>query len=427
MDDEYGSSVAERVRSLRRAAGLNQQDLGAGELSASYVSLIEQGKRIPTARALEVIADSLETSVEYLMTGRDQASSRRLELRVRGVQRRISLGESGPELLDEIDELLASSLPGGLHAQIQLLRVDALRVSGMAVEALEAAEVLSESLVLPVGTELWHHLQASRLDQYRDLGDIDFAIHVGETALQQVRQRELQADSATIRLVISLAEAYADRGDLERSRQLLHSAQSDSAAPNVVDRASLLWGLSRLAEQRGEMDLAIDLSDRALQIMGQRNDVLMRAHVELDLARVHLSAQPVPVGVVTSLLESARREFEGAGDKEQVFACDVETARLHVSQRRYTRAIKLMEAARPPGAAQLSAVRSITLAAAYLGCGRLPDFESAIADAERFLSSVSRRCGAKLWTRVGDLHRQAGDGDRAAGAFRHAVSLLGVS
>ncbi|MGZ4598010.1 MAG: helix-turn-helix domain-containing protein, partial [Actinomycetes bacterium] len=42
-------SFAARLRARRREVGLSQSDLAGDELSSSYISLIESGKRTPTA------------------------------------------------------------------------------------------------------------------------------------------------------------------------------------------------------------------------------------------------------------------------------------------------------------------------------------------------------------------------------------------
>ncbi len=49
--------------------GLSQAELGVELVSASYVSLIETGKRAPDGPLLQQLARRLGTSAEYLRTG----------------------------------------------------------------------------------------------------------------------------------------------------------------------------------------------------------------------------------------------------------------------------------------------------------------------------------------------------------------------
>ena len=63
-------TVGQRIRDLRTRQQLSQADLAKQtQLSGSYVSLIESGRRPPTARALRLIAERLGCTVEYLEHG----------------------------------------------------------------------------------------------------------------------------------------------------------------------------------------------------------------------------------------------------------------------------------------------------------------------------------------------------------------------
>jgi len=66
------AGIGRRLRELRIARGLLQQDLATAEISTSYVSLIEGGKRRPSPAVLAVLAERVGTSVEFLLTGRDE-------------------------------------------------------------------------------------------------------------------------------------------------------------------------------------------------------------------------------------------------------------------------------------------------------------------------------------------------------------------
>ena len=72
-------TMGERVRSLRRSAGLSQEELAAGRFSKEYVSQIERGKTWPTSETLDWLADRLATDREFLEHGLTLADSQRLE------------------------------------------------------------------------------------------------------------------------------------------------------------------------------------------------------------------------------------------------------------------------------------------------------------------------------------------------------------
>ena len=58
----------ERVRQLRKSAGLNQKQLGEIlDLSPQAVSLIESGHRYTTAEKLVLLAELFHVSTDYLL------------------------------------------------------------------------------------------------------------------------------------------------------------------------------------------------------------------------------------------------------------------------------------------------------------------------------------------------------------------------
>ena len=68
LDD--GDDFGTRLRGLRLARALSQQELAGEEMSVSYVSLLETGKRAPSEAVLAVLASRLGCSADFLLTGR---------------------------------------------------------------------------------------------------------------------------------------------------------------------------------------------------------------------------------------------------------------------------------------------------------------------------------------------------------------------
>ena len=61
-DDGDAAGIGRRLRELRRAAGLTQDELAAGRFTKQYVSQIERGATVPSEEALEWIADGSVSS-----------------------------------------------------------------------------------------------------------------------------------------------------------------------------------------------------------------------------------------------------------------------------------------------------------------------------------------------------------------------------
>lgn len=61
--------VGERIRARRFELGLSQRDIQEPGASYAYLSRIEHGTRNPTIEALIQIADKLDTTALWLLTG----------------------------------------------------------------------------------------------------------------------------------------------------------------------------------------------------------------------------------------------------------------------------------------------------------------------------------------------------------------------
>ena len=107
--------MGQRIREAREASGFSQEDLGdAIKLTRSSVSLWEKGRSIPEDENLQLLAEVLKTTPEYLLTGkgkppvykREQDNGYRRDMIMR-MTRLINTGKFD-ELLDTRVEQLIS-------------------------------------------------------------------------------------------------------------------------------------------------------------------------------------------------------------------------------------------------------------------------------------------------------------------------------
>ncbi|MEV7907953.1 helix-turn-helix domain-containing protein, partial [Streptomyces anulatus] len=62
-------TIGDRVRGLRLSRRMSQAQLAGPDLSDSYVSLIESGKRTPTPVVARLLAERLGCTTEFLLHG----------------------------------------------------------------------------------------------------------------------------------------------------------------------------------------------------------------------------------------------------------------------------------------------------------------------------------------------------------------------
>jgi tetratricopeptide (TPR) repeat protein len=73
------ATLGERLRLLRRSAGLTQSELAAGRVSKEYISQVEHGKTKPSRKMLELFAERLGVDTGYLAVGISSAEYGRAE------------------------------------------------------------------------------------------------------------------------------------------------------------------------------------------------------------------------------------------------------------------------------------------------------------------------------------------------------------
>ena len=120
------TTIADRVREARLAAGLSQTALAGSIFSPSYISLIEAGRREPTDSALGVLAGRLGTTLEFLKYGEDGPNEARTRLEVDYAKLALQSG-SADDARGRIESL-------DLAVVTPTLRVDALTTLARAHE-----------------------------------------------------------------------------------------------------------------------------------------------------------------------------------------------------------------------------------------------------------------------------------------------------
>ncbi|MDO9377801.1 MAG: helix-turn-helix transcriptional regulator [Nocardioidaceae bacterium] len=264
MTDVTG--LGQRVKELRQAHGLSQSALGGVDYSASYVSLIEAGKRQPTLETLVVLAGRLGTTVDDLSraAGGPGAPRSRAEVDLDLKWARIAIRAGNPVSAEKYARIVLDDAHLAESDRLDALSLLAAATEGQGrlVEAIGILEDLQDQLDPAVTRELWMSTQAMLMRCYKQTGDLDHAVSLGERALSAFG-RDFREDESM--LVISLAQAYSDRGDLTRARVLLTNVLSRAATSGSLKaRGGALWNSSMVAAEQGRMADALALSEQAL-------------------------------------------------------------------------------------------------------------------------------------------------------------------
>jgi tetratricopeptide (TPR) repeat protein len=432
--DEAGSATAlgTRVRELRRAAGLTQDQLAAGRFTKQYVSQIERGEVVPSGELLGWLADRLGVERDLLETGVAAADLARIERSLAEGHRLLDEHRYGEAL--ELFGALRPSLPPG--APRSVLR-DAVRGETWALIRLglvtEAAEVLGAAgqsagtgeetrdeqaeiaYLTAVCCYSISEIPAAQVEFARALRLLDEAeepndrlrldIHQWRSRCYR-RERDWEAAREDIDLALELCDAI---GDARRT------AEVNLQASLVAERQGR-WVLARrYAEESRDGFCAVGdtvTMARVLNNLGGLNHSLGSDDVAVAQLREALgvfvqAGLDAEAGYVLSSLAEIHRERGELGEAEHAArqAVDLLQGRVdHVQE---------------IGTAQLVLARS------HLERGRLEEAEETLAAVDRSYGqtgSVSHL--ARSWMTRGELELERRNDAEAARLYREAATAL---
>ena len=405
-------SVGARIRELRKAGNLSQNDLAGEDLSPSYISLLEAGRRIPSPAAARLLAERLGVSAEYLMTGQEAEDERQLKVELAFLRLAIEQGDHGGALARAT--ALAGRVQGGspLKDEFDFLSAKAHEGAGQLEEAcrlLEPLAVKARDGKTHVTLAPVHMLLAS---SYLEAGDVARAAEVAEAGITAAQRLGWLTDPEVARLAATAVWAYLERGDALyaslRAEELL-KALGEGGHP--ASRGSLMWNAALAQHARGNHDLALGLLERAAALLGE-------GHEGRDLPRAALARgwlllrTPEPdVEAALGLLNSALERLLGLGSSTDIATCETEIARAQLfrgspeeAQAWSERALRRLGPKHRLEAADASAVQ----AEALLAQGETEAARESLEQARRHLLLVpSSRDAGLAWARLAEaLHRQ---------------------
>ncbi len=240
-------AFGERLRALRRQQGLSQKELAGTSMTASYISLLENGSRVPSLDVVLRLARLLKTTPQELL-GRtvDGLVSPPLPVSVSDV-----VSQIGARRMVEIGDLTGARRI--LDRELSLLReqngneerlvafgvglVDVLTASG---EHAERMALLDELVALPVvqrSPDIHLVLLIDRAATFRELGRMRDALVVAQQAARLLDESALRHTTEHVRLLGVLASVHTE---------LRNFGEAERVTTEMVEEARLVGDLGTL-------------------------------------------------------------------------------------------------------------------------------------------------------------------------------------
>jgi tetratricopeptide (TPR) repeat protein len=425
MGDET-AGIGSRVRGLRLAAGLTQDELAAGRFTKQYVSQIERGATIPSPEALEWIAERLGVEPGMLRTG---LSSNDLA----GLERELVQGE---RLLDEhrYDDALEAFAP--LRRSLPDTAPRAFRRAAARGEVwslvrlgrvTEAAEVLADAPAETAGERAEvAYLTAICCYTISEIGaaQVEFAkaLEILDSSVEPDDRLRLDIHQWRSRCYRRQRDWEAAREDIDRALELCDALGDDRRSAEVNLQASLT------AERLGRWVLARRYAETSLELFRAVGDTVTAARVMNNLAGLNHSLDNDDVAIAYlkeafAIFVEADLEVEAGYVLSSLAEIHRERGELDDAEVEANRALALLgdrvDHIQEIGTAQL------VLARARLEQGELEEAEGLLADVDasyQRTESVSHL--ARSWMTRGELELLRRNDAEAARLYREAATAL---
>jgi len=429
---QRGARLGERVRSLRMAAGLTQNQLAEGQFSKEYISQIERGKTRPTDTTIAWLAARLGVDPAFLAHGVSTEERTKVETMLARAEA-LSEAHLYAEAIDafrEIEPSVDGTAAPALEFRLLMGEAWSLQQHGEinpAIEGLQRARILAEG---PQFSDVERADVLFRLAVCRyKLASIGTAVALFGEALALAERSGLPCDLLRAEILNWRSRCHrnqrdyvAAHEDVSRALELAQDLGDRRAIANTNFMASLI------AQRQGHWVQSRTYAQRAKQLYQELNDERNVGRLLLALGGLTLLLGDEEQAV-EHLKASFSRALENDSPADAAQALGG-LARVHLQRGEYDdadetarKALALLEG-RDDFLHEVCPSQ-LVLGRALMERGRLDEagdcFRAADAAAEQ-LASISHR--AEAWVALGDLAARRGNDRESARLYRNAAEAL---
>ncbi len=299
--------LGDRLRAARLARDWTQTDLAGEFVSVGYISRIESGQRRPNTAVLEQLASRLDIAIDELLRGPTAREQDAIKLSLDFAE--LSL-ETGDAVEAEASARSARDRARALsHREMseraQYLVARALEQQGSVNDAILELEPLATSRA---GSAIGLKAAIALSRCYRESGDLNLAIDIGERVLIEMSGTPLDSTDEAVQLAVTVAAAYFERGDTGQAVRTCRKAiDKAEQLESPQARASAYWNASMMESRQGSVSDAIPLAERALALLSEGHDARNLGRLRIALADMQLRLDPPEVAAATARTRPCRR------------------------------------------------------------------------------------------------------------------------
>ncbi|ARX88049.1 MULTISPECIES: helix-turn-helix domain-containing protein [Streptomyces] len=418
-----------RLRMLRVQRGLSQTELAGDEVSASYVSRVESGRRSPNELIAAFFARSLDVPLDALTHPASQDGgehrSRRLDIAGKLLEAR-SLRKDGE--LTVAAELLRGIGAAAGHADEYVLweatweLADVLRELGDTTAEHRVLADLADTALSQETPRLAARVATAVAENLRRQGRLGEAVRTAEHAVSVTGVLPPTAHER-VGTMLALINSYTDSGELENAAGLADTLQETAEdIPSRQLRGQVYWAAGSARFLCGRPEDGIHLHERAFACL--RPEVNLAAWARLCRAsaalRLEYDLSQDATGHAARLLARARQALELVGRDDDMAELMLAEAHLALREGEPERVLELTTQVCDGGAElPLAGLGQCQLLAARAHA--LAGNTAAARDSYRLAAETLDRAGAyrkssEAWRQLSDMLAAGGPGAGPAAA-----------
>jgi len=303
------STLGERVRSARRAAGLSQAQLAGDELTKGFISQVEAGLVRPSIRSLQVIAGRLGRSLDYFVGDESLTAAKRATFHRLAADAAAERSDWQASETQARAGLASTTDPAERGRFFRLLGAAAL-YQGRREEAFD--HVAAGLALLDPAKHAFDvaRLLYLRASAYAETGQLVAATEAYEAVRDVIERYEVVDPRLRSRVFVALGTAYRRLGRTTKAIAAYESALAVASRGNELRLAAQGYvGIAVSYYDSGELDSAIVNYERALDLFERISDTGFELGVRQSLAAIHLDQ-----GHVAQAKEIAERTLVRAAE-----------------------------------------------------------------------------------------------------------------
>ncbi|MGS2647996.1 helix-turn-helix domain-containing protein [Streptosporangium sp. LJ11] len=426
------ATIGDRIRGLRLSRHMSQAQLAGPDLSDSYVSLIESGKRTPTPVVTRLLAERLGCGMEFLLHGIEPHQRVDTALALRQAELELCHGDPAVAAGLFADTARAAGDDNAtLAARARFGQARALEAQGETGRAVEAYELLRREAAAHPERLADLPLAVALCRCYHRAGDTWRARDLGMEALAQadrlgLDQGDLALDLAAVLAEMEIALAYVER------------VLTASRMPDAVDRDSEVLGLWRASTAAAEEDSALAARLAADAVAAGRPARMAVRYVRSAMRWAWIAtvrpeaadldrAGEFAASAVEILSRLSPGTIEHARGLVVLSRVRLRSGDADATAELAEQALGLLAGVRGTVPAMAYVVLAeLALARSKDGGPALTKAQELLADPVASVASFVDRDSARLWREIGDLWGRAGAPERQTNAYRSALETVGV-